>query len=294
VRGLVGCLDVSHDASTAREPQVYPHEGVHPKQVAELANRMGTMRLNPAPILLVQHGQAAIREVSRQVRTSAPDHEYVDHAGQQHRIWAITDPAHLDAIDQGLAGARLLVADGHHRYAAYVALLERQPIEAHRTGLAMVIDQDETPLFLGAIHRLLHGTTVEQLLAAAAAAGAEAQTIQEGDAMGALAPDTLVLTDGQTWARATLDVRPGTAMVQLLDDTLLPRLGRRPSRIGFAHSVAQALDDARPGRVTAVLLPAVELDLIFGLVSSGALLPEKATSFQPKPSLGSFIRLLDG
>jgi hypothetical protein len=28
-------------------------------------------------------------------------------------------------------------------------------------------------------------------------------------------------------------------------------------------------------------------------VTTGALLPEKATSFQPKPSLGSFIRLLD-
>jgi uncharacterized protein (DUF1015 family) len=294
VRGLVGCVDLTHNGSTTGRLEIYPHEGVHPKQVTELANRMGTMRINPAPILLVHHGDAAIRAISRQVRTGTPHHEYVDHAGQQHRVWAITDPAHLDVIDTGLAGARLLVADGHHRYAAYVALNDRDPMPAHRSGLAMVIDQDETPLFLGAIHRLLHGTPVERLLQAATASGAEARTIGESDAMAALAPDTFVLTDGRTWATAALRPPDGTAMVQVVENTVLPRLGRRPTRVGFAHSVAQALEEVRPGQVTAALLPAVELDLVLELASHGSLLPEKATSFQPKPSLGSFIRLLDG
>jgi len=41
------------------------------------------------------------------------------------------------------------------------------------------------------------------------------------------------------------------------------------------------------------LLPAVDLDVVTDVVRAGGLLPEKATSFQPKPSLGSFIRLLD-
>ncbi len=90
-----------------------------------------------------------------------------------------------------------------------------------------------------------------------------------------------------------LDVPDGTALVQLVDDVLLAGNPRKPSRIGFAHSVAQALEEARPGRVTAALLPAVDLDLVMDVVATGGLLPEKATSFQPKPSLGSFIRLLD-
>jgi uncharacterized protein (DUF1015 family) len=293
VRGLVGCLDLSHPASTPRERQVLPHEGVHPKQVTELATRMGVMRLNPAPILLVHRGPSTIREVSRKVRTGSPEREYVDHSGQQHRIWRITDPHQLAVIDDGLAGARLLVADGHHRYAAYVALHGRDPQDSHRCGLAMVIDQDETPLFLGAIHRLLHGVRLSDALAAASAAGARVATTGEAPAMAALAPDSLVLTDGEEWATAHLDVPDGTAMVQLVDQVLLERLVRRPSRIGFAHSVAQALEQARPGKVTAALLPAVDLDLVVDVVGSGGLLPEKATSFQPKPSLGSFIRLID-
>jgi uncharacterized protein (DUF1015 family) len=293
VRGLVGCLDLSRTAHDPGQRQVLPHEGVHPQQVAELAKRMATMRINPAPILLVHHGPASIREVSRQIRTQAPDQTYDDHAGQQHRVWPITDEGHLATIADGLSGARLLVADGHHRYAAYVAMHQRHPSEAHRSGLAMVVDQDETPLFLGAIHRLFHGVKVQDLTQVAAANGAQVRTIDAEEAMAALAPDTLVLTDGHRWATVALSLPPGTAVVQLLDRVLLQGLHRRPPRMTVAHSAAAALEQVRAGRVTAALLPAVDLDFVLGVVSTGALLPEKTTSFQPKPDLGSFIRLLD-
>jgi Protein of unknown function (DUF1015) len=298
IRGLVGCLDISRTTTAPEMGQVFPHEDVHPKQVTELASRMATMRVNPAPILLVHRGPAAIRDVSRKVRTVSPEREFVDHGGQQHRIWPITEGHHVEEIRAGLADARLLVADGHHRYAAYLALHTREPVAAHRTGLAMVIDQDETPMFLGAIHRLLHGVKLHDLVAAASAAGAHVRTIEEGvdqgEAVAALAPDTLVLTDGRTWATVGVDLPEGTAMVQRVDDVLLGGLARRPSRVGYAHSVGQELEQVKPGRVTAALLPAVELDLVMSVVRSGALLPEKATSFQPKPNLGNFIRPLDG
>jgi hypothetical protein len=158
----------------------------------------------------------------------------------------------------------------------------------------MVVDQDETPLFLGAIHRLLHGVRLADVQEAAAAAGAQVHPIDEEHALAALAPHTLVLTDGHAWATVGTDLPSDTAMVQVVEHLLLSRLARRPTRIGFAHSVAQVLEQVRPGRVTAALLPAVDLDLVMDVVGGGGLLPEKATSFQPKPSLGSFIRPLDG
>ena len=65
MRGLVGCLDLSHAPAGVEDRQVFPHEGVHPQQVTELASRMGTMRINPAPILLVHHGPQEVRDVSR-------------------------------------------------------------------------------------------------------------------------------------------------------------------------------------------------------------------------------------
>ncbi|MGA8247221.1 MAG: DUF1015 family protein [Nocardioides sp.] len=293
VRGLVGCLDLSRRTSDPSQAQVFPHEGVHPQQVAELAHRMGTMGVNPAPILLVHRGPEAVREVSRKVRTGSPEREYVDHTGQQHRVWAIRDADQHRLLDAALADARLVVADGHHRYAAYVTLQTSDPDPRHRSGLVMVIDHDETPLFLGAIHRLLHEVDLPDLMRAASEAGADVRGIDEPEAVTALAPDTLVLTDGAGWATVHLQVPAGRAVVQLVDDVLLARLPRRPSKVTYAHSVAHALDQARPGRTVAALLPAVDLDLVVDVASSGGLLPEKATSFQPKPSLGSFIRLLD-
>jgi hypothetical protein len=139
----------------------------------------------------------------------------------------------------------------------------------------------------------MHGVKLADLLTVASAAGTRVLRIDGDDAVAALAPGTLVLTDGQGWATVSLDVPRGTAMVQLVDDLLLSRLPGRPVRLGFAHSVAQALDQVKPGRVIAALLPAVDLDVVTDVVRAGGLLPEKATSFQPKPSLGSFIRLLD-
>jgi uncharacterized protein (DUF1015 family) len=293
VRGIVGCLDVSHRATSVEDCQIFPHEGVHPQQVDELASRMGDMRINPAPILLVHRGPASIRELSSELRSSAPTRQYVDHAGQQHRVWSITGIEQQELVTDALADARLLVADGHHRYAAYVALDAASPSQAHRRGLAMVIDHEDTPLFLGAIHRILHGVRLRDLLETARAAGAVVQDIDEALAVTALAPDTLVLTDGANWATVQLRVPAGHAAVQLVDDVLLAELPRAPHKVAFAHSLAQAMDQVRPGQVTAVLLPAVDLDVVLGVARAGGILPEKATSFQPKPSLGSFIRLLD-
>jgi uncharacterized protein (DUF1015 family) len=140
VRGLIGCLDVSRTATDVSERQIFPHEGVHPRQVTELAGRMSAMGLNPAPILLVHRGPASVREVSRKVRTDEPERTFVDHAGQQHRIWAIRDADRQQVLSSALAQARLLVADGHHRYAASVALQAREAGAAYRSALVMVID----------------------------------------------------------------------------------------------------------------------------------------------------------
>ena len=56
VRGLVGALDITREAHRAEDRAVLPHEGIHPAQADELAQRMAEMGMNPAPILLVHHG----------------------------------------------------------------------------------------------------------------------------------------------------------------------------------------------------------------------------------------------
>ncbi len=292
VRGLVGALDVSHLASEPAERAVHPHEGIHPVQADELAERMEEMAMNPAPILLVQHGVPAAREIVRRLLGTAPSYAYTDRAGQQHRVWAIREPDRLEELDRALAGTQALIADGHHRYAAYLRLQRRHPGGAHDLGLAMLVDQDETPLFLGAIHRVLVGPTLDELCGAAERTGARVLRCEEHAAVAALSPDTLVATDGASWATIRVATAPDRAAVEVLHQELVPALPRAPERVGYHHQVDDAHTHARRSHGVAVLMPAPDFDVVLRIVAQGRLLPEKATSFQPKPSMGVLIRSL--
>jgi uncharacterized protein (DUF1015 family) len=289
VRGLVGALRVSKRAAAPADRAVWPHEAIHPEQAGELADRMAQMALNPAPILLVHHGPDSLRELVSDVARAMPDWRYLDRTGQRQRIWAIRDPDVLESIGALLATSRSLIADGHHRYAAYLRLQEQHPGTPWDAGLAMLVDQHDTPLFLGAIHRTLPGVSLPSLAEAARSAGADVTRHDRPRALGALDSTHLVLTDGTAW----YTVAPGDlalqAAVSWLHQQVLVRLADPMPRVEYHHSVDDALAATSPTR-PAVLLPSPDFEQVRAIVESGGLLPEKATSFQPKPSLGVLMR----
>ncbi|GGU32849.1 DUF1015 family protein [Nocardioides albus] len=298
VRGVVGILDVSHRTDGPGQAAVLPHEGVRTAQAEQLASRMRQMRVHPAPILLTYHAPGGVAELLDGVQGTPPDEQYDDHGGQHHRVWAITDEELIEQLRAAWAGQQALIADGHHRYAAYAALQgPADPGDAAATdfGLAMLIDQDDTPLQLGAIHRVLTGVNLRDLRAAAESVGAGWTAGGRETALGRLGPGVIVVSDGRGWATLEVDGTdtPATGDVGYLHDRVLPELRRQPSRVLHAHQVDAALKRARPGRDVAVLLAAPTFDTILSSASVGQLLPEKATSFQPKPHPGVLIRLLD-
>lgn len=288
VRGLVGALELTRLAKNPEDRAIWPHEGIHPGQVEELAARMSEMQINPAPILLVHRGPAAVRRVLTQVAARDPLRDFTDRVGQRQRLWAIRDPELLGTLADALADCQALVADGHHRYAAYLANQRAEPGTAWDRGLAMLVDQDDTPLFLGAIHRVLRGTTLQALVDAVDAAGGRCEELDQEAAVAALSASTLVATDTERWT--AIHVPPGQLPVDHLHDDLVPRL---PTSVlvHHHHAVGTTLEHSRPGDV-AVLMPALGFDEVHGVLDRGRLLPEKATSFQPKPSLGALMRSL--
>ncbi len=56
--------------------------------------------------------------------------------GVTHRIWALTDPAEQADVAADLAARTALIADGHHRYAAYDELARPSgpPVRATARG----------------------------------------------------------------------------------------------------------------------------------------------------------------
>lgn len=286
VRGLVGALDVTDLTGTLQQAAVLPHEGVRRKQVKELADRMAAMSVNPAPILLAHQGPADVRAVLDEVTGRPPDAAYHDRTDQFHRFWAIDEPHLWARVNQSLEASQAVIADGHHRYAAYLRLQDRHPGTPWDRGLAMLVDHDDTPLFLGAIHRILVGA---DLSAVATATDAEPAASQ-ADALSGLGRTTVALTDGRQWLTARL---PGDdSAVEQLHADVLPRLNSRRRRLQHAHSLQEGLGVLERSPGVMLVLPALEFADVARVVARGQLLPEKATSFQPKPTVGAIMRSL--
>lgn len=292
VAGVVGGLDVARRTDTAASAAVLPHEGVHPPQVDELADRMREMALQPAPILLTLDFPAAARDVVRRVRATAPDHEFTDRGAQHHRLWAVTDPGTLSALNGAWRTRSALIADGHHRYAAYLRLQAADPGGPADLGLAMLVDQGDAPLHLGAIHRTLEGSGLDILREAAQRLGLAWHAAPHGEAVGALSSETIVVTDGTEWASLDVPIADDQCAVEFVHTTYLPALAKQARRVRYHHSVDEALQHVRQTKDVALLMPAPTSQQLTRIAARGRLLPEKATSFQPKPHPGTLMRRL--
>lgn len=290
VRGLVGTVDIARRARDLAGAVVLPHEGIHPAQADELANRMEEMELNPAPILLVHVGTQRLRDHLDGVAAEPPVRQFADAARQRHRLWVIRRPDDLALISSELAQTRALIADGHHRYAAYLRVQARHPGTPADRGLMMLVDQLDTPLRLHAIHRVLGGVRMADVQAAAAAVGLTFE-FRPGPSGHDVDPATIAITDGRQWALIRLPAHLGT-VVELVHDVLLPALPRGPRGVAFHPDPRSAVAEAGRRRSIALLLPAPRLEEVLHSVAAGRLLPEKATSFRPKPTVGVLMRSL--
>lgn len=293
VRGLVGLLDLTAGSSAPQRAVVLPHERVHTDQVEQLAQRMARGRVDPAPILLAHQGPPELRLLLEEV-CSEPPRVVRQVRDQRQRIWAISRPSELELVAGALERTTALLADGHHRYAAHHLLRSTGAAGADR-ALSLLVDQDDTPLHLGAVHRVLSGNIV-------AAARQQSWTVSAwmpSNPLLVVAQGRIVVSDGTGARTLTLPPTPGppgaavatTATMPILAlDRLLDSL--RPQDTTYHHEAEQAVDEARRRGATALLLPAPSLHEVLTVVRQGRLLPEKATSFQPKPRPGLITRRL--
>ena len=293
VRGLVGLLDLTGGAARAQQAVVLPHERVHADQVEQLAQRMARGRIDPAPILLAHRGPVALRTLLDEV-CSEPPRVVRTVRDQRQRIWVVSRPSELDLVADQLRPTTALLADGHHRYAAHHQLRAGGTTGADR-ALSVLVDHDDTPLHLGAVHRVLTGPVV----AAAREQGWTVSTWTPANPLLAVTPGRVVVSDGTGARTLTLPPTPGppgavvatTATMPVLAlDRLLTRLDTPGTT--YHHEAEQAIDEARRRGATALLLPAPSLEEVLTVVRQGRLLPEKATSFQPKPRPGLVTRRL--
>ena len=298
VRGLIGLVGLRDEA----ERVILPHEDVMPGPVDDRAVLMRTTETNLEPILLVHEGTARLRELVADAAQGRPLADFVALDGSAHRLWAVTDPRALAAVTTELAPTQALIADGHHRYAAYLRL--RDELRGEGTpeaaspwdfGLAMLVDQHDQALRVGPIHRSVAALTMRDLQDLADDRGDDLNPQPDREAaFAALArtPDdraNFVISDGQAWAVLSVD-RTHDVDAAVLHETLLPAWHIAEEQVGYHHSLDQALHATTraAGLVVAVRPPTVQE--VTASAARGVRMPRKSTSFGPKPRMGVVMR----
>lgn len=341
-RGLIGALRLVPPTS----PSVLPHEDVMPGPVAGRRELMETTQANLEPIFLLydsgdgagepaaeggqdasgagshgaaRAGAAATRLVDEVADGREPLLTAVTDDGLRHRLWAVTDPAEHRVVASDLAGRSALIADGHHRYAAYLELQQRKHAAGRGAGpwdygLAFVVDSAAYPPRIGAIHRAVPGLTPAQ--GAKLAEGSFAVRPAGADLDGALAElaeagrdgPAFLLTDGTEHYLLSeprperLDAAmpagrserwrnlPASVLRELLIGAAWGMRDEEPDVTVVQGDPAGAVRIARETSGTAVLCNPVSAADVHAVAANGERMPRKSTSFGPKPRTGVVMR----
>jgi uncharacterized protein (DUF1015 family) len=298
VRGLIGLVGLRDES----EQVILPHEGVMPDPVDDRAVLMRTTESNLEPILLVHEGTARLRQLVEDAAQGRPLADCVALDGSSHRLWAITDADTQAAIATELRPTQALIADGHHRYAAYLRLQDElrgagTPVDTSPWdfGLAMLVDQHDQALRVGPIHRSVAALTMSDLQDLADERGDDLRLYADREAAFAAldrpSADRVhfVVSDGHAWAVLST-ARTHQVDAAVLHETLLPAWHIAEEQIGYHHSLDQALHATTraAGLVVAVRPPTVQE--VRASAAQGVRMPRKSTSFGPKPRMGVVMR----
>jgi uncharacterized protein (DUF1015 family) len=310
-RGLMGALGLRDPADRV----VLPHEDVMPGPVADRLELMRAARANVEPILLMYEGADSTAAIVDRIATT--DEPLLSATGSDavtHRLWRVSEPDDLSVIERDLRDRQALIADGHHRYAAYRLLQEelrdRLGSGPWDEGLALLVDLRANPPKVGAIHRTVDGLTAEEALAGAAQLF-DIEDVPVEDVrrrLAALAPGRLLVVDAQRAAVLTAkDPARVAALVTArhpaqwadLDTAVLHQVlvqdtwDAPESALRYHHDPEQALSYARKHTATAVMLAPVPVDEVLRIAGEGVRMPRKSTSFGPKPRTGLLLRSFD-
>lgn len=99
---------------------VLPHEGTMPGPVADRLRLLNATRTNLSPIFGLYAGGGASVPLLDASTAGAPVIDCVDVGGIRHRLWPVDDPGLIAGWQGLLADRKVLIADGHHRYRAYL------------------------------------------------------------------------------------------------------------------------------------------------------------------------------
>ncbi len=294
--------------------RIRPHERTHPGPKEDRLRLTRATRTNLSPIFsLYSDSAGAVRGALDAARDVEPGGETTDEAGTVHRLARVADADAIAGVQEGLAEAELLIADGHHRYeTARVYADEVGGEGAHRYVLMCLVALEDPGLNVLPTHRLVRGLSPDQQedLAAAIRRDFDVAEIASEDLEPPAGDGPLVLgyMDAHFHRPFRLTLRDDAADAALrgkpdayrgLDTAVLEALLLKGA-LGMDDEQISHLDGlgyARDGDEARALLQAGEYDAGFfmrgtpieqvrAVAASGETMPPKSTFFYPKIPTG--------
>jgi uncharacterized protein (DUF1015 family) len=298
--------------------KVLPHEKTLASAKQDRLALQHACRANLSPIFgLYRDPSTRLRDRIATTLSGEPLATVVDSLGVENRLWRVTDPAVIAALEASLADRTVYIADGHHRYETALRYRDERRAATGLTDgrqpfdyvLAFLCNAAEPGLVVFPTHRLVKtthvppDTLVEKLRALfaieepsdrsaflAALHGAAEGERRLGVALSSGRLLVLRTRDGEHDAKLS-----GSTALRRLDVKLLHGLVLEPILKIDAHEEAErgnlayvkdddeALDRVLSGEFSVgFLMNATRVEEVFAVSEAGETMPEKSTYFYPK------------
>ena len=303
--------------------RIRPHERTHPGPKQDRLSLTRATRANLSPIFsLFPDPQGAATDALEAVVAGEPFASVADHEGTRNSLWRVADPEAIAALQDSLAGAELLIADGHHRYETARVYAEEVGGEGEHCYVLMLLTPLSDPgLTVFGTHRLLTGLKDDTAKQLAIREGLmrdfEIEQVSRDEleprANGAVQlgymdsfhkqPFMLTLKDPSI-AEAALPGKPepyrrlDTAVLEAIvlkgalgmtDDDISHQRG-----LGYSKSFDDAREAVESGRADAgFFMRATPVDQVREVAETGESMPPKSTYFYPKIPTGLIFSLLE-
>jgi uncharacterized protein (DUF1015 family) len=311
---------------------VFPHERTLLKPREDRLNLLRAAKAHFGQIfMLYSDPKAEIEHLLKKTTDEEPEISVLDEYEVLHRVWKISDPRLIAAVQNQFRDKRLLIADGHHRYET--ALAYRDELRARGAGasadsthefiMMTFVRMESRGLVILPTHRVVQGLPTydrEKMLDAAK----QFFTIDRIDLRSESRSATTLLEEaGESGTAFVAVTRQGPYLLRAkkrpvhdalteiparqreldvvqLHKILLERaLGiseeaiRNQEHIVYERDAFEAISRVRQGANVAFLMNPPRIEQVSEIAFAGDVLPQKSTDFYPKLLSGLTIYALE-
>lgn len=289
---VIGALEVVDEGAGG----VLPHERTTPKASTDRLDLTRATVANLSPVW----GLSLAAGLTDLLRAPGEPLGQVTVDGVTHEVERLDDPDRVAAVAARVAGADVLLADGHHRYGVARRYRDETRARTGSTGtpaeltLGVVGELVQDQLSVAAIHRLYRGIPYAALREILATHFDLEPAVQVGPGvLPEMAERGRLVLLGPDGRGEWLEAKPGAFDgVRALDGAWLESaLVGTQVAVDYQHGVEEVVGAVRSGRADAgVLIRPVPVAEIERTAAEGLLMPPKSTFFAPKPRTGFVIR----